>query len=126
VRTLKFVAVDDGELVFHDVVDDNFTEYVIDDQHTGSLTVEMVKRAPRRKRQDFKAGDVLAGEEMVKVWWKRGTIFHFARLDKDRGLVLREDGKLYALSNVGSVLGREVYEFDNLNHAGKFVIDYLP
>lgn len=43
----------------------------------GTTTVEMVKRAPRPRkpqRQDFKAGDIITGEQLRQVQWRRGTI----------------------------------------------------
>lgn len=87
----------------------------------GSLQIEMVKRVSRRpkQRQDFKPGDIISGQTVNDVMWRRGTILGHVYQDRGRW-VLHYDGLWHSLDYGCS------FEFREFSPAMNYRIVYLP
>ena len=125
-RTGKVVRVADGYVEMKDV-QSGHRFGVSDAQAASSVRLEMVKRAARPRP---KQGDVITGQQVQDIPWKRGTIFRLVTFDDGTpverpraGLVLREDGKLHALDN--ETAGLDVFEFSDLNPYAEFELRYV-
>lgn len=115
--TVRVQEVYESFLYGHDVQSD---EALALGHTTGTARVEMVKRAPRKNRGPKpKAGTVLKGRDVKRVWWKRGTIFKLHGKADVSALVLMEDGRLFPLNNLGHFdMGALV--FDDLEDNASF------
>jgi hypothetical protein len=83
-----------------------------------SATLQVVSKAAPQ-RQSFKVGDVISGDTLQRVQWKRGTIVsHGSHLHC--GFVLRGDGAWHSLESDGA------YPFSDFPGHVDYVIQHLP
>lgn len=119
-RTVRITAV--GPIYLHG--EDVQTGAQCNIRFGAGTRIEMVKRAPdMHSGPKPKAGTVLKGKDIKRIWWKRGTIF---ALDGDdmHAVVLKEDGRLYPLSNISN-LSNESFAIEEFADYARFELRFV-
>lgn len=111
VHYIDLIDVQNGDLFRHHPKRDN-----------GSLKIEMVKRAnDMHTGPKPKAGVILRGRDIKRIWWKRGTIIQviFADGTRQSAMVLHGDGLWHVLDYNGT------FTFDHLVDDARFELKHV-
>lgn len=120
-RTVKLDSVDRfGEFLARDVQNDD-PRFLNPNETGSSLKIEMVKKAAPKARKRPAVGALVAGRDVKKIMWKRGTVIrvNLPSTFNVSQLMLNAEGLWVDVND-------NKFTFDDLVDDVKFEVKYLP